>query len=764
MAVDYSRAYTARWRLFRVNEGTWADGQLMQGMLSASVTRDAGGDAPEIDSGRITIACDPSEAFEEGYYRIVMTAEQDGAAERVDVATLLCGESGGQVDRKLDRRDIVGRSVLHPAATTSVLFGEYVGKGEDGAARAGKMLQEAIHAPVYVEGSFELADNYDFDIDSTVLASVWALLDAGGFCLQTDGRGRVHVRPMPTEAAISLDAANARLLEPSTSHQLDLSEIPNRFTARLGGEVSIATNEEPSSQVSFPRRGYWVDASDNSPAMLLGESLDSYAARKLVEASVAREGRTYTRRWAGEVGPFDIVDGSQSTISCDGSLRIGSQDYDCSNGIMVTEHAAREISVFGSPQTVPRGYSGSASGYGELADLFGTQAEDVQTAYAEVTRIDSEGTVWVHFQGGVDETPIHSRLASVKVGDAVPVRIAHGRAEIPANKSDLPAPSSETASISASVLRALSSAATANDAAQSAVSSASTAAQAAAQAVEIAEGIEEIAEQAQEDAQDAKEAAESAEASAVQALDSAQRANFGLSEVERVVGTLNWIEEHGEYISQEGQQFDPEAFYYEAVYTYDRTTDTEIVQGKTYYTRTGSGTDEDPYVYTPVQNPVAEDLPNYYEVTSTAYKGVENPVPEDIDSYYILELEESVQNYLASHLSQTDYGLNLMFDGTTEYIHIGTVDGFHPEGLYLFVAGGIRSSYSDNGVSIGPDSSFHVVVTNTALNFYQGAALVAYVNNNELNIPAAVVEKSIKLGDWMLQVRPNGNMGIFYVG
>lgn len=46
---------------------------------------------------------------------------------------------------------------------------------------------------------------------------------------------------------------------------------------------------------------------------------------------------------------------------------------------------------------------------------------------------------------------------------------------------------------------------------------------------------------------------------------------------------------------------------------YELTTDTEINSTKTYYTRTGSGTAQSPYVYTKVDTPVVGSLNSYYE-------------------------------------------------------------------------------------------------------------------------------------------------------
>lgn len=45
---------------------------------------------------------------------------------------------------------------------------------------------------------------------------------------------------------------------------------------------------------------------------------------------------------------------------------------------------------------------------------------------------------------------------------------------------------------------------------------------------------------------------------------------------------------------------------------YEKTKDTEVVDGKTYYTRSGSGTAADPYVYSSVGSPTKAGLKNYY--------------------------------------------------------------------------------------------------------------------------------------------------------
>lgn len=71
---------------------------------------------------------------------------------------------------------------------------------------------------------------------------------------------------------------------------------------------------------------------------------------------------------------------------------------------------------------------------------------------------------------------------------------------------------------------------------------------------------------------------------------------------------------------------------------YQKTEDTRIVEGKTYYTRSGSDPD---YVYTPVEHPVEGELGNYYEKSSgSAYCEYTNS-----GDYYInLEEDEEGNN------------------------------------------------------------------------------------------------------------------------
>lgn len=70
----------------------------------------------------------------------------------------------------------------------------------------------------------------------------------------------------------------------------------------------------------------------------------------------------------------------------------------------------------------------------------------------EVTRVDADGTAWVHLFGGADETPVGTLLASVRPGDVVQATISGGRATVQGNATS-PAASSAAVAETAAATR-----------------------------------------------------------------------------------------------------------------------------------------------------------------------------------------------------------------------------------------------------------------------------------------------------------------------
>ena len=274
-----------------------------------------------------------------------------------------------------------------------------------------------------------------------------------------------------------------------------------------------------------------------------------------------------------------------------------------------------------------------------------------------------------------------------------------------------------TGPITKGLMQAISDA----DAAKTAASEAATAAS---DARHEAEGAAEAAESALESAGQAAEAASSAESDASEASSSAKQATkyantaLGqLSEVEKVVDVLSWAAEHGDY---------------------DLTADDEVVAGKFYFTRSGSGTDADPYVYTVVTDP--QDDPataGYYELTG---------------------VDEAISNYVNTHLALTDDGLFVQMDDNACKLQITST------GILLYDTTGTVIAEYGGTITLGDATGLHITLSSGELGFWQGATKVAYINQNKLYITQSEVTTDMKIGSFLWKRRSATRVSLVYSG
>ncbi len=80
----------------------------------------------------------------------------------------------------------------------------------------------------------------------------------------------------------------------------------------------------------------------------------------------------------------------------------------------------------------------------------------------------------------------------------------------------------------------------------------------------------------------------------------------------------------------------------------------------------------------------------------------------------------------------------------TEYVAIGTHDG-------------------EPCILLGEhDSDFRLIITNTRILFQEGSNTPAYITNQSLHIKKAIIEEEMAFGQFVWQIRSNGNMGLVW--
>ena len=73
--------------------------------------------------------------------------------------------------------------------------------------------------------------------------------------------------------------------------------------------------------------------------------------------------------------------------------------------------------------------------------------------------------------------------------------------------------------------------------------------------------------------------------------------------------------------------------------------------------------------------------------------------------------------------------------------------------------------YDENGLTLGASSSaFKTVIDNQGMYFKQGDTVVSYVNNNQLNIPNAVINQNLIIGKYFFSTRDDGGFSISWQG
>ena len=337
--MNWLGGYSSEWSVYRVDVSTWQDAELIDGVRSIHIERDCSDSVPLLETG--TMELDASD-FTEGWYRIYLTAKQE-IKERVAVATLLFQQSSKRWEKGATFLTAQGWSVLRPAADLKLARGEFLGKGSSGVAFVVNTLSRCIPAPVVSEGDFSLDEHLVFDIGSSQLEAVWKVLEIANWCIMIDGDGTVHVSEKPTEESLLLDTPGAALLIPGIGGDTDLSDKPNRYIAINGSLSATAIIEDEESPISFQKRERWVDLVDTSPALLAGETLQSYAQRRLTEVSTRTITRTYTREFWPGVVPYSMVKGSLPSVGLEGNLRVISQSLECGKGIVLTETSGLEV-------------------------------------------------------------------------------------------------------------------------------------------------------------------------------------------------------------------------------------------------------------------------------------------------------------------------------------------------------------------------------------------------------------------------------------
>lgn len=345
--IDWTEPYSVDWAVVSVNPDTWDDAETLDGVVSVSVDRDCTDSVPLMETSSMTFNQNLSSEFQDGWYRILARVFQNGSYERYPIATQQFQITNDTVDYGIASGTVKGQSVLLQAQEIKMRNGAYVPKGADGAYWVWDQLDRCLKSPVFIIGDGFRLDNYIvYDSGDTVLSACWNVLDRGKWCLQVDGNGAVYVMAKPKEPDLEISVENLKLMKPGIKRSRGKAAVPNRFIARDGKYEEIAENDDLSSPSSYRNVGRWIEEFDSNPSYVDGESLWTYARRRLEELSSVTRTYDYNREFVPGVYPFSLIRAYSAENGFVGDLRVSKQKLKLDKGIDVSETGVETVKLW----------------------------------------------------------------------------------------------------------------------------------------------------------------------------------------------------------------------------------------------------------------------------------------------------------------------------------------------------------------------------------------------------------------------------------
>jgi len=326
--MDWSKGFSASYVLMTVNPTTWEDEQeypIIEGSVDSDISADL------LVSADVVM----DQPIGEKWVRVYLIATQNGGAERVPIFTGLTSEPSRKIKGKTTTYNMSCYSVLKPAADRLVPLGYYAQAGSEGAAVAASLLKECGLRVTYTPGGAYLPMAIIAEAGETYLTMVQRIVNALGWRVKIDGKGRVDICPYDSKVVADF-STSTDMLEPEVTDEQDWYSCPNVLRVTCDNYSVTVKDEDPNSPLSIPRRGreIWKAESVNSVA-----DLGQYALARLKELQSPARSLDYTRRFDPNVMPGDVVRISYPAQDINGVFRVASQSIDLEYGARTKEVA-----------------------------------------------------------------------------------------------------------------------------------------------------------------------------------------------------------------------------------------------------------------------------------------------------------------------------------------------------------------------------------------------------------------------------------------
>lgn len=335
--MDWKQGYTSTYRLYKVDRSTWGERGEIEGLVSASITKD--NDSTLVEDASISLDGDPIN----GYVRLVMEAKSNAEMCRVALGTFLITSPKRSINGHLVTIDLESYSVLKPASDKLLSTGWYFPEGGDPVAGAFELLSGCLECPIEPAESNIRTDKPKIaESNETALTMAQYLLKDTGYFIAIDGRGCVSIKKKSDEIKAVFDTMNNDVLMPEITDESDIFDIPNVLRVSDGsGRYETIYNHDDTSDTSIENVG-WEKWSDEQLSLDYGETLLSKGNKRMEELSKTKRKISYSREFDPDVCVNDRALYFLPNQGIVGVFRIISQSYEIGNGVKISEVAEFE--------------------------------------------------------------------------------------------------------------------------------------------------------------------------------------------------------------------------------------------------------------------------------------------------------------------------------------------------------------------------------------------------------------------------------------
>lgn len=328
--MDWTKGMSAAYYANIVDSRTWRDIDRFE------IT---GGNVSFTDEGlrnAADIECKNYDKDKEIWIRIRLDARQEGSRENVALFTGLASVPDRDIDGTLTSNKVKCYSVLQPCEDVLLPKGWYAPAGTS-ASIVVRDLLKVTPAPFETEGATPtLADSIVAEEGENHLTMIDKVVTAIGWRLIITSMGKVVLRKTSKEEKALFDAVENDCLETQITESYDWHAAPNVILAS-DEQRTVTYKDMSNGPLSVKNRGreIWMEETDCKLAD--GESLESYAERRLKEEQQVNHTLSYTRRFIPNIYPTDAVRLCCPEQKIDGLFYITSQNISLGYGAPVSE-------------------------------------------------------------------------------------------------------------------------------------------------------------------------------------------------------------------------------------------------------------------------------------------------------------------------------------------------------------------------------------------------------------------------------------------